>query len=363
MAQRTQDLAVQKATYEASQANQKEAYEKCLADQKESYDTVLSELKSNHDTCLAERDELTRKLENINLTVTNLEGQLTTARCSLVEQIDAKSNVENDLIKLRDQLQAASAKFTEYEAKLNQLEALNKQLGSKSGEVETVRACLKDLEAKLADASNSHEAARQAWNSEKAKLAAQKDEELQKNIEALEKRFVEDYATFMQTHKEAIQRTLSEKSSEFAKEKDKLMEMYEKKLGEHEVAEARLRKQMKEIEQRRRAHLDAGVQTEDERNEELVSNNDDRVEELMERISGLEELIGGADAHFEQEIERLKGEMEEDFRAKMEYEMEKEEERRGQLVTVIEELKKQLKVTSCDGLLLCFFLIFFFVQF
>jgi len=66
------------------------------------------------------------------------------------------------------------------------------------------------------------------------------------------------------------------------------------------------------------------------------------VEELLERIGGLEALIGGADAHFEQEIERLKGEMEEEFRAKLEEEMEREAVRRGELVRVIEELKRQM---------------------
>jgi len=328
------------------------AYDSALSEQKVAYDTALSELKTAHETCLSERNEFAKELDTTRLTVSKLEAQLASTRHSLAEQTEAKSSLDTDLSALKVQLETAKTKIREYEAKLGQLEAINKQIGVKSGEVEAVRSSIKELEAKLAEAASSHETARQAWCAEKVKLAAQKDEELQRNIEGLEKRFVEDYATFMQTHKEAIQRTLSEKSGEFAREKEKLMEMYERKLGEHEAAEARLRKQVKEAEQRRRGQVEAGVQTEVMEEKKCESGggggggDDERVEELLERIGGLEELIGGADAHFEQEIERLKGEMEEEFRAKLEEEMEKEAIRRGELVRVIEELKRQMGGTE-----------------
>jgi len=243
------------------------AYDTALSEQKEAYDAALSELKTAHETCLSERNDFAKQLDTTRLQLSNLETQLASTRHSLAEHTAAKSRLDTDLSALKAQLETATTKTKEYEAKLGQLEAVNKQLDAKSGEI-------KELEAKLAEAASSHETARQAWCAEKVNLAAQKDEELQRNIEGLEKRFVEDYATFMQTHKEAIQRTLSEKSGEFAREKEKLMEMYERKVGEHEAAEARLRRQVKEAEQRRRGQAEAGVQTEKE-----GGDDDGRVED------------------------------------------------------------------------------------
>ena len=48
-------------------------------------------------------------------------------------------------------------------------------------------------------------------------------------------------------HKDAIQRTLSEKSGEFASEIEKLIGMYETKLGDRDSVEATLNNQVNEL--------------------------------------------------------------------------------------------------------------------
>lgn len=202
--------------------------------------------------------------------------------------------------------------------------------------------------------TDKHELAKQAWIQERSQIIVKKEEEFQKYMEQLEKRFEEDYATFMQTHKDAIQRTLSEKSVEFAKEKDKLVDMYEKKLIEYDTTEMCLKKQIKDLEQKRTKKLDICVQTTPVKqpsprcSDKSSIQDEERVNNLLDKISSLEELIGNADAHFEQEIDRLRQELDEDYQMKLKCELEREEGERQQLIGIIEELKGQLKLDSND---------------
>ena len=99
---------------------------------------------------------------------------------------------------------------------------------------------------KLKKANEQLEAAKHAWSSERIQLVARKDDELQKTIGRLEKRFEEDYTRFVQTHKEGMQRALNEKSAEHASDRDKLIEMYERRISESEQIANRRSKDMRD---------------------------------------------------------------------------------------------------------------------
>ena len=84
-----------------------------------------------------------------------------------------------------------------------------------------------------------------------------------------------------------------------------------------------------------------------------VGADGERIGQLLEKVSSLEELIGNADAHFEQEVERLRQELDEDYQTKLKSELEREEVERQHLIRVIEELKSQLRGDGSETSSLC----------
>lgn len=148
-----------------------------------------------------------------------------------------------------------------------------------------------------------------------------------------------------------MQRNLAEKSQEHLKEKEKLIEMYEKKLSDNNTAEMKFKRQLKEFELKTK-QTDSYMQTSPiqtitpETPDKL--EKEDRINSYLEKITSLEELIGNADAHFEQEINKLRSELDEDYKARLKLELENEEANRQQLIHIIEHLKKQLKTDSHD---------------
>jgi exonuclease VII large subunit len=148
-----------------------------------------------------------------------------------------------------------SAELNTRESQLKKLNELRSELQLKFDESLKVSA---DLTSKL-------EIARQGWAQEKAQLVAKKEEEFLVNMQRLEKRFEDDYSTFMKTHRDAIQKTLNEKSVENAREKERLIDMYEKRLAEHDASESHLKRRIKELDQRHLKLVEANVQTSPER--------------------------------------------------------------------------------------------------
>jgi hypothetical protein len=171
-----------------------------------------------------------------------------------------------------------------------------------------------------------------------------KDEELQKVIVKLEKRFEEDYSNFLNQHKETMLRTLSDKSAEHAREKEKLIEMYDLKLKEYETSEHSLNKQMKELKEKAKPKpsslVDAKAQTDES---EPSHNNEEYIGGLLAKINSLEDVINNTDAHFELELEKLRQELDEDYQIKLKYELEQQDITCKQLEQEIENLKYQLE--------------------
>lgn len=223
--------------------------------------------------------------------------------------------------------------------------------------------------------SEKYESSRQQFEKEKTMTLARKEEEFQKVIGELEKRFEDDYSKFIQSYKENLARTLQEKSDEFVREKDSLNGMYEKKISELEDREQNLLKQVKELKKNmstssnystqevqttprtaheselaahnnyestnttstcERLHLtnlqqsNSKLVTNAIANKEMEFNNEinrlkEENESLNKQIKTLEELINSTDHHFETEIDKLKDEFEADYRQRLEHELDQKE--------------------------------------
>lgn len=170
-----------------------------------------------------------------------------------------------------------------------------------------------------------------------------KDEELQKVIVKLEKRFEEDYSNFLNQHKETMLRTLSDKSAEHAKEKEKLIEMYDIKLKEYETSEHNLNKQMKELKEKSKPKTSSLIDTKTQTDESELNNKEEYITGLLAKINSLEDVINNTDAHFELELEKLRQELDEDYQIKLKYELEQQDITCKQLEQEIENLKYQLE--------------------
>ena len=126
--------------------------------------------------------------------------------------------------------------------------------------------------------------------------------------------------------------------------------MYERKLSDNNTTEMNLKHQIKELELKKK-QSDNYMQTSPMRStrletpDKLALQNENT---YIEKIASLEEIIGNADAHFEQEIDKQRQELEEDYKARLKFELENEEANRQQLIHIIENLKSQLKLDSND---------------
>lgn len=279
------------------------------------------------------------------------EKQLVTFRAEMseahkIELGELESRLKTTEASLIDKY---SADLSTREAQLTKLSQIRDELQLKLDE--TVKAGN--------DLTQKWEAAKQSWAQEKSQLVAKKEEEFLVNMQKLEKRFEDDYSTFMKTHKDAIQKTLNEKSMEYAREKEKLIDMYERKLSETDASESSLKRKIKELDQRHLKLIEVQVQTSPVKTLDSSSSpsielsmanqsqqdngTQERINQLLEKIGSLEELIGNADAHFEQEIDRLRDEMDEDYQVKLKRELEREEGNKQHLIHIIEELKSQLR--------------------
>lgn len=129
----------------------------------------------------------------------------------------------------------ASNQFIRLKTRAEQLEAeLSKQ-----------RELNEKLRKEAAVAVEKFDQSIKQWQMEKEMILKKAEEDSQKHINQIEKRFEEDYSKFIQTHKDAIQRIVFEKSQEHEKEKEKLKEIYQNKFNEYESNEQALLKQLK----------------------------------------------------------------------------------------------------------------------
>jgi hypothetical protein len=212
--------------------------------------------------------------------------------------------------------------------------------------------------------TKKYEHLKQNADVEKQYLLTKKDDELQKIIDDIEKRFENDYAKFIQTYKESLAKSIQEKTNEFNEEKENLINMYEQKLKDLEFNEQYLQKQIKNIKQTanvvqspRSAMSSIGVNTLNAMTKDggamsadsltprsdrfdmqqhhlhLNSNSlkdevkqlNDKVAELefeketlQQQIKTLETVLENTDDHLANEIDKLKFEMEEDYKEKLE---------------------------------------------
>jgi hypothetical protein len=203
---------------------------------KSNLEKELNMLNQTHNQITAELNE---KLHSANLKIANNEE-------SNQNQMEIYSK---KIIELENSLKASNEKQEEvtsqmaskYEQEVTNLENQMAQVKQEHEEK------LKQKNDAYMELSDKLEMAKQNWNQEKAQIILKKEEEFQKYMQQLEKRFEHDYSTFMKTHKDAIQRTLNEKSTEYAKEKEQLIELYEKKLTDYDTNEHALKRQIKEL--------------------------------------------------------------------------------------------------------------------
>jgi hypothetical protein len=214
---------------------------------------------------------------------------------------------------------------------------------------------LENCSKKYDDLIVTYENSKQVFEKDKSNALALKENEFQKVIDDLEKRFEGDYSKFIQSYKENLARTLQEKSDEFSREKDSLTNMYEKKINELESKEQNLLKQLKDMKKSLSIYSTPDIQSTPRTNDtdnsqepstcerlhltNLQSNSksvavnaimnkeqdinrlNEENENLIKQIKNLEAVISRTDNHFEAEIEKLKYELEIDFRQRLEHEL------------------------------------------
>lgn len=138
-------------------------------------------------------------------------------------------------------------------------ERLEGELTAKEAEIDQERRRASNLEAVLGKCANKEseqiERMKQEWETEKNSLLSNKELEIKELIDQLERRFEEDYARFIKTHKEAMQNALSQKNHEHEREKEKLMEIYQEKFGQYESEHQTCVKQIKELREQHRGEI------------------------------------------------------------------------------------------------------------
>ena len=321
-------------------------------------DSNAAEIKTLRDKLsAAERDYNALRLERAELEVRATRGEnelkekLLAAERLAAESAQRARAEANELAELRvkcdekeRRLETAERALVAAQTEVTRLEASNEQLVKLGDELRGQCAALRSSNEQQA---KQLELAQQLSAAARTEAKARDDDELQKAIEQLEKRFEDDYAQFMDKHKEAMLRTLADKSQESARDKQALVELYEAKLAalDHELQ--LLQRQLKEakaaaasastavaaLEKERDREVkrlaavemalaaakarpvtsDSGVQT-DEVEEDTA--HEEQVSTLQAKIGALEDLIANTDAHFEIELDKLRVELDDEYQLK-----------------------------------------------
>jgi chromosome segregation ATPase len=268
---------------------------------------LLSRVESELETSRGDAKKLRQEIEEKMVLVDSL-------RKTLLDNEQKQTNTEQ----VKSRLEAQCKQF---EFDLDKIKQVNEQWSKNYNEL-----------------VEKFETTKQSWSSERAQILARKEDEIQKVIERLEKRFEEDYTRFVQTHKEGMHRALNEKSQEYTAEREKLIEMYQKKLNEIEKSEQQLARQCKELREKLAAvppqPVLADAECQSESNElglnisDTINIDNEYINSLLDKIKSLEELLGNADSHFELELDKLRLKFEEEYRLKLEFELGKEVEKR-----------------------------------
>ena len=253
---------------------------------------------------------MNEKLSVENLKIAEISKANICEKEAEIQKLDARlSETENEISQLRTEAQQKEEKLKELE---EQYQATELKL---SKEIESLNSYKVKLESEIVDLKKQNEQVEES----KVNLLAKKEEESQKCIQQLEDRFREDYDRFVQTYKESVEKVLNEKTTEFSKEKDELMKMYQNKYNEYEKNETSLLKQIRELKEKEnfKLRLDGkSCQT------EPIEDQEEYIGQLVDRIRELEDILNNTDAHFEIELNKLRAEFEEEFEIKLKQELE-----------------------------------------
>jgi chromosome segregation ATPase len=221
-----------------SQTNQTEKYEMEIKALNNENIRNLNELKEQNETKL---NEMKTSYEELNQKLTQT-----------LEQNDKLTNQLNDLQNKMEQFNQTETNSDQLRINLqNENEKLKNEINSLKEKSEKIK---QEIETKYRD-DISIEKARfdngfKKWQHERTDLITKKDEEMEKIISQLNKRFEDDYAKFMQTQVKTMEKALNEKSQEHAEEKEKIIELYDKKLQEYESNEHDLHRHINELKQK-----------------------------------------------------------------------------------------------------------------
>lgn len=309
----------------SSLKNELEIFKLKLDTEEKKTESALNDLRANHqqekanfleniDLLEKEKVELNKKLIEIVQLLNNKDSDLVELNKKEAQICELESsNTEKDclIVNLKNQIDQMEIKIKEQQNNLVLLEENSKITELKLvKEIENLKALKNSLDSEIFDLKKKNEEIEVS----KVALASKKDEELQKCIEQLEKRFQEDYDTFLQTNKDNVEKALNEKTTEFAREKERLVEFYQKKIDEYDENEKSLMKKMREkpkVEQKQ-------IQTEHSENE---ADQEEYIGNLLERIRELEDILSNTDAHFEIELNKLRSELEEEYEIKLKQEL------------------------------------------
>ena len=176
------------------------------------YETKMKEAEhSKNNQFESQLQETKKKLTQSQLELNEKSSQLTQREATLKDIMVELQTAENEVTNIKKELnETHKTELANLEniSKMNEKQMLERQeeeLKSKEKEYNSRLSQLtKDLETKLeesmkscAELSARNEQSKLIWTKEKTKM----DEAFQKNFEQLEKRFENDYSTFMQTHK------------------------------------------------------------------------------------------------------------------------------------------------------------------
>ncbi|RNA43433.1 hypothetical protein BpHYR1_039728 [Brachionus plicatilis] len=312
----------------SSLKNELEIYKLKLDTEEKKTESALTDLRDGNEQEKAKLLEIIDKLERekadlynkISETLQLLDtkdsnlGELSKKEARISELENLNSENENLICNLKNKIEQTEAKIKEQEDKLVLLESNSKSVESKLiKEIENLKIQKNSLEFDTANLKKKNE----EIEASKAALATKKDEELQKCIEQLEKRFQEDYDTFLQTNKDNVEKALGEKTIEHAHEKDRLIEFYQKKIDQYDENEKELLKKIKELREKPKSEAKQ-IQTDHEEHE---AHQEEYIGNLLERIRELEDILSNTDAHFEIELNKLRSELEEEYEVKLKQEL------------------------------------------
>jgi chromosome segregation ATPase len=319
-------------------------------------ETVYSQSKR-----LEEAEKSTDEHSKILQKLVDLEASLCTAQSKMKEyqshsnEIQIKlTECEFQLNQSREQLRQSKETVLKQSEEICSLKAnescLIEQLSKADSLNKTLESRLKQQQTELNMKLEEH---KQEWCLEREQLVKAKESELQAITDDIVKRFEQDYSAFMKTHGELIERTINSKTAEFNKEKEKLNTIHEKRISEYEANEQAMAKQIKEFKkqiQQLQQEVAVAALAATKKNDEKVDADQQTDEEepshsvdiLHERIRSLEQVINGADEHFEQELDKLRAELEQEYKLKLEVELNKHSEQCKDLENQVDDLNAQV---------------------